>query len=131
MQNFMFPIWCQIYHDPINYWLLQKYLFFGKIKIRSRYLNFSGQILTIAETHFFFCLFFQLFILINLNGLVSGTQTLKLSPTSCYDSFLYPIVRSSHPKVFLVKGVLKICFKFTGEHPCRSVISIKMFPITL
>ena len=24
------------------------------------------------------------------------------------------------------KGVLKICCKFTGEHPCRSVISIKL-----
>ena len=26
--------------------------------------------------------------------------------------------RSSHPKVFLEKGVLKIYSKFTGEHPC-------------
>ena len=30
--------------------------------------------------------------------------------------------RSSHPEVFLGKGVLKICNKFTGEHPSRSVI---------
>ena len=36
------------------------------------------------------------------------------------------IDRSSHPEVFLKKGVLKICSKFTGEHPCRSVISIKL-----
>ena len=28
--------------------------------------------------------------------------------------------------MFLVKGVLKICSKFTGEHPCCSVISIKL-----
>ena len=34
--------------------------------------------------------------------------------------------RSSHPEVFLVKGVLRICIKFTGEHPCLSVISIKL-----
>ena len=34
--------------------------------------------------------------------------------------------KSSHPEVFLVKGVLKISIKFTGEHPCRSVISIKL-----
>ena len=27
--------------------------------------------------------------------------------------------RSSHPEVFLGKVVLKICCKFTGEHPCR------------
>ena len=36
--------------------------------------------------------------------------------------------RSSPPEVFLQKGILKICSKFTGEHPCRSVISIKLFP---
>ena len=28
--------------------------------------------------------------------------------------------------MFLGKGVLKICTKFTGEHPCRSVVSIKL-----
>ena len=28
--------------------------------------------------------------------------------------------------MFLRKGVLKICNKFTGEHPCGSVISIKL-----
>ena len=28
--------------------------------------------------------------------------------------------------MFLEKGVLKICSKFTGEHPCGSVISIKL-----
>ena len=43
--------------------------------------------------------------------------------------------RSSPPEVFLRKGVLKIYSKFTGEHPYRSVISIKLlcnvFEITL
>ena len=33
---------------------------------------------------------------------------------------------SSHPEVFLGQGVLKICSNFTGEHLCRSVISIKL-----
>ena len=32
------------------------------------------------------------------------------------------IFRSSHPEVFLEKGVLKIRSKFTGEHTCRCVI---------
>ena len=32
--------------------------------------------------------------------------------------------RSGHSEVFLRKGVLKICSKFTGEHLCRSGISI-------
>ena len=36
-------------------------------------------------------------------------------------------LRYSRPKVFQGKGVLKICSKFTGEHPCRSAISIKLF----
>ena len=31
---------------------------------------------------------------------------------------------SSPSEVFLGKGVLKICSKFTGEHPCRSAILI-------
>ena len=35
-------------------------------------------------------------------------------------------VTSSRPNVFLGKGALKICSKFTGEHPCRSVISIEL-----
>ena len=35
-------------------------------------------------------------------------------------------VRSSYLEVFLGKGVLKICSKFTGEHPCQGVISIKL-----
>ena len=34
--------------------------------------------------------------------------------------------RSSHPEVFLRKYVLEICSKFTGEHPYRSAISIKL-----
>ena len=34
--------------------------------------------------------------------------------------------RSSCPEVLLRKVVLKICRKFTREHPCRSVISIKL-----
>ena len=34
--------------------------------------------------------------------------------------------KSSRPEVFLGKSVLKMCSKFTGEHPCRSAISIKL-----
>ena len=35
------------------------------------------------------------------------------------------LIRSSHPEAFQGKDVLKICVKFTGEHPGRSAISIK------
>ena len=34
--------------------------------------------------------------------------------------------KSSPLEVFLRKSVLTICSKVTGEHPCRSVISIKL-----
>ena len=36
------------------------------------------------------------------------------------------IFRSSSPWVFLEKGVLKICSKFTGEHTCWNLISINL-----
>ena len=42
-------------------------------------------------------------------------------------SFYYSLnFRSSPPRVFLRKGVLKVCSKFTGEYPCPSVISLKL-----
>ena len=34
--------------------------------------------------------------------------------------------RSSNPEVFFIKGVLKICSKFTAEHQCPSVVSITL-----
>ena len=39
----------------------------------------------------------------------------------CGEQSLKP--RSSRPEEFLGKDALKICSKFKGEHPCRSVIS--------
>ena len=36
-------------------------------------------------------------------------------------------VRSNPTEEFFAKGVLKICSNFPGEHPCRSVISVKLF----
>ena len=42
------------------------------------------------------------------------------------EEYPFNLFRSSPSKVFLGKGVLKICSKFTGEHPCQSAISIKL-----
>ena len=39
---------------------------------------------------------------------------------------IFCLHRSSRPEVLLRKGAPKICSKFTGEHPCRSAISIKL-----
>ena len=42
------------------------------------------------------------------------------------DFVLFAMNRSSRPEVIFGKDVLNICSsKLTGEHPCRSVISIK------
>ena len=43
----------------------------------------------------------------------------------------FQTIRSSPPEVFWGKVVLKICSKFTEEHPCWSVISIKLLCIAL
>ena len=56
---------------------------------------------------------------------VSSPNTVKYMKSWILNHFL-PLAATddfgnSHPKVFLLKGVLKICNKFTGEHPCKSV----------
>ena len=43
-----------------------------------------------------------------------------------FATFIWSHSRSSTPVVILGKVVLKIRSKFTGEHPCRSVISVKL-----
>ena len=42
--------------------------------------------------------------------------------TACITIMVFVKYRSSPPEVFLQKGVLEICSKFTGEHSCRSVV---------
>ena len=42
------------------------------------------------------------------------------------EHFDLAISRSRRPQVLLVKAILKMCSKLTGEHPCRSVTSIKL-----
>ena len=51
---------------------------------------------------------------------------MKFTFSKVTNSLIPTTFRSSGPQVFLRKGVLKICNKYTGEHPCRSVISIKL-----
>ena len=62
---------------------------------------------------------------VRLDFLLSGMMAWNLSGLIII-SFFINQSRSSHPEGFLVKGFRKICSKFTGEHSCRSVISIKL-----
>ena len=52
-------------------------------------------------------------------------EKMKLPSTSRFKKFQTKF-RSSHPELFLEKDVVKTCSKFTCEHSCRSVISIKL-----
>ena len=64
---------------------------------------------------------------------IKGEKKIELSFSDLPDhtdqwssDWIITVFRSSHPEVFWRKGVLKICSKFTGKHPCQSVISIKL-----
>ena len=50
---------------------------------------------------------------------VSAVQMVQ---THKKEELILPRFRSSHPKVSLEKGVLKICSKFTGELPCKATL---------
>ena len=60
---------------------------------------------------------------------MTDRRTLRLRISSCMCNSLHGVAsyhfQNQPSKILLGKGVLKICNKFTGEHPCRSVISIK------
>ena len=55
------------------------------------------------------------------NGLMNAFFKSRFNYSPLLQSF-----RSSRPEVFLGKGVLRICSKFTGEHPSRIAISMKL-----
>ena len=87
-----------------------------------RYLN--GQLLKLVNKvypKFSVAIFKKIFDF--LYPIPSFTNSVKLPSSVLVILSLY---RSSRPEVFLVKCVLKICIKFTGENPYQSVISIKL-----
>ena len=68
-----------------------------------------------------------------MESITGGSERCPLRLLKRISFFLFKIYifesfssRSSPPYVFLWKGVLKICSKFTGEHSCQSVVSIKL-----
>ena len=66
------------------------------------------------ETYFFGIQFFSLFKTAQCVDLPFSTLQLKVN------KFI------EAAEMFLIKGALKICSKFTGEDPCRTAISIKL-----
>ena len=89
---------------------------FSRIRMKSKILSISGKnmsgktrILAIlrSECYKHFYLFFFLFHWWRLRNYLEW---------KIWEKFY----RSSRLKVFSRKGALKICIKFTGEHPCQS-----------
>ena len=109
------------YFDILTYWFFAlpiNYLF-----TNAKY-NLESIIVTISK-------------LVELATTISKATKLTEDGKYLWRCVLFPIsilvfaytsvnYRSSCRKVFLGKAVLKICSQFTGEHPCRSVISIKL-----
>ena len=86
--------------------------------IKKHYLNWLCQHLP------FLNIFFQQSL---PTGKVWGYPTLLISWFINFNNFIcWLFFRRNRPEVFLGKGILNICSKFTGDHPCRSVISIKL-----
>ena len=63
---------------------------------------------------------------VNNSCFLSAPRTTNNAIVFFSNSLNWMFYGSSRPEVFLKKGMLKICRKFTGENPCRSVISIKL-----
>ena len=74
-----------------------------------------------------FSVTFSLFIYLKKKVILIGIYRRVSFPIEKKWSVPLLIIRSIHPEVYLEKGILKICCKFTGEYPCRSVISISNF----
>ena len=53
-------------------------------------------------------------------------HTFKLNTLAELRPYWLVLARSSHPEVFLRKGVLKIYSTFTAKHLCRSAISVTL-----
>ena len=64
--------------------------------------------------------------LLNANWMRAYGAFASNSSLKSYSGTCTTFIRSIRPEVFLRKGVLKTCNKFTGEHPCGGVISIKL-----
>ena len=63
---------------------------------------------------------------INVETDIISTSTHSLSFLSLCVSAQLCKYKTSCPEVFFRKGVLKMWSQFTGEHPCRSTISITL-----
>ena len=67
----------------------------------------------------------RMFIAVKINS-DQKERIYKATKEKAFKTMFSNSPEAVHPEVFLGKRVLKICSKFTGEHPCWSAISIKL-----
>ena len=138
------------YFHGINYWLSWANRNYGLklwLKLWTTFLKMFGHDLTKAPAlnlmrGFYIYLFLLLWRENQLNELSSFQMIQNLlfvnltmfwmkivnsaaGASLAYDELVTWKYRSSHTGVFLENGVLKICSKFTGEHPCRRATLLK------
>ena len=89
------------------------------ISKRSNFTNTTGGI-SVSPNPYDFCNDFIVDLFTENKEIVIITITLCRQGKYFYVALMS---RSSRLEVFVLKGVLKICSKFTTEHPCSSVIS--------
>ena len=114
-----------------TFWLLNHYFdaFFQRL-----YFLYIFWILDFHSTVFYilhhlivsFFIFHYLAFFITTTFYIITLFHLRLAHAFSLVFINFTLFRSSHPEVFSRKGVLEICSKFTGEYPCRSVISMKL-----
>ena len=85
---------------------------------RALHYQKKKQVFNVSFMGNFFCINIISFLAFDV---VSGYHETFYSKIQKCEKF-----RSSHPDAFLGKCILKICSKFTVDHPCRSVISKKL-----
>ena len=125
-QTSMMEVFCQSnwFLVAIDNWQSPKYASHFRIRNSRAKRNKSRKVTVVL-----WCLLFQFVELqdqhtwLNLRIIFPLTS----SQTHWFNTLILATVyRSSPSEVFLRKGVLKICSRFTREHPCRSVISMKL-----
>ena len=86
-------------------------------------------VLTTPHLHLFHFQVRPLILIFSLHKIRTVHWNIHSMGYSFIHSYIIDIVfRGSRPGMFLGKGILKICSKFTGEHPCRSAISVTFTP---
>ena len=138
-EDIHFHLGCNNLHKDCNLWARQGLCKSAwRFMTRSCCLVCSGVllvtfVLSISGYFIFVCLlicfsFFVCFLVCLFNSVFQRIHAhwINIQILWWRGRLIWNIYRSSRPEVLLGKGVLKICSKFTGEHPCRSAISAKL-----